>query len=405
MKKKHTLSQQRGNNSTDLLFYNRRLILKLIRKHSVISRIELAELSGLKPATITIIINEFIEKNLVEDCGLIEGKNGRRVKGVRLVDSNYCTISVRITSSYFAIGIFDINLSCIAVEKKKYKSYDNFYQTLVDINNKIEEFSILANDYEILGISLGLQNDFFMDYSSDATFCIFGPDSRIDIAAFFKASCPYPVYIERVVDFTAYHVYTKDYIHNINEKIVLTLDFSTSVDLSILHHGSLYHGAYSSAHCFSEIYVHDSENTLKNIEEVLSIDAIMQHAINLLPDYPGSSLQDLSEFTYRNLINAYSNKDPLALVVYDHIADMLAQFLIILMKLFSPHSILIGDEIPPEAAFLKTVTSYLTKYDTFSLYSKTEIVNITGRRSTQLDAVLLGGSSLVIDNELPKHIL
>ena len=144
---------------------------------------------------------------------------------------------------------------------------------------------------------------------------------------------------------------------------------------------------------------------MKNIEEVLSIDAIMQHAINLLPDYPGSSLQDLSEFTYRNLINAYSNKDPLALVVYDHIADMLAQFLIILMKLFSPHSILIGDEIPPEAAFLKTVTSYLTKYDTFSLYSKTEIVNITGRRSTQLDAVLLGGSSLVIDNELPKHIL
>lgn len=397
-------SQQRGSNSTDLLFYNRKLILNLIRKHSVISRIKLAELSGLKPATITIIINEFIEKNLVEDCGLINGKNGRRVKGVRLVDSQYCTISVRITSSYYAIGIFDINSTCIAVEKNKYVAYDNFYQTLVDINKKIEEFSALANNYEILGVSLGLQNDFFIDYSTHATYCIMGSKSRIDVAAFFKASCPYPVYIERAVDFTAYHIYTKNYVDDINNKIILTLDFSTSVDLSILYHGELYHGAYSSANCFDEIYVRDSNNALKNIEETLSLNAIMQHALNLLPDNPGSTLNTLPDITYRDLINAYSNKDPLALVIYEHIADMLAQFLIILMKFFSPHTIMIGDEIPPEPSFLKSVKCYLTKYDTNSLYAKTEIFNITRKRSTQFDAVLLGGNSLVIDNELPKRI-
>lgn len=397
-------SSIRGNNSADLLFYNRKLILNLIRRHSVISRIELSELSGLKPATITIIINEFISKGLVEDCGLIDGKNGRRVKGVRLFTSKYCTISVRITSSYYAIGLFDINSSCIAVEKISCDSYKNFYQTLVDVKRKINEFAALSSDYEILGVSLGLQSDFFIDYSDETAYFFSDTGNRIDIASFFEASCPYPVYIQRAVDFNAYRIYTANIIDNIEKKIVLTLNFSTSIDFSIIYHGDLYQGAYSSARCLQDIYIHSYDGTLKTVDETLSLHSVMEMAKSLLAEYPDSVLNTLKTFTYRDLINAFSSGDHLATEVFDRVADMLSQLILTMIRLFSPHCITIGDEIPPGDKFLQMVRTHLAQHGSSLFCSLTELVNVTYARATQFDAVLLGGNSFVIDAELPKRI-
>ena len=48
--------QRRGSNSLTTSQDNRSLILKLIWKNSPVSRKQLAEKTGLKPATITIIM-------------------------------------------------------------------------------------------------------------------------------------------------------------------------------------------------------------------------------------------------------------------------------------------------------------------------------------------------------------
>ena len=96
------LAYNKGNNITDVQTANRRLILNLIHRKGVVSRVSLASISGLKQATITLIVNEFIKKGLVEDCGLIEGENGRRVRGVRLVENHFCTIGVRMLLLHFS---------------------------------------------------------------------------------------------------------------------------------------------------------------------------------------------------------------------------------------------------------------------------------------------------------------
>ena len=57
-----------GRNASDIQASNRQLILRLIRQNAVISRTELTERSGLKPATITLIVNEYLKKQVIEDC-------------------------------------------------------------------------------------------------------------------------------------------------------------------------------------------------------------------------------------------------------------------------------------------------------------------------------------------------
>ena len=54
-----------GKNNEVIQHQNRLLVLRLIRERRVISRVELAELTGLKQATITNIINELIKNDYV----------------------------------------------------------------------------------------------------------------------------------------------------------------------------------------------------------------------------------------------------------------------------------------------------------------------------------------------------
>ncbi len=62
---------------------NRALVINLLRQEKLCSRADLANLSGLKRATITNIINEFMEYDLVVEDGILDGSRGRRSIGIR----------------------------------------------------------------------------------------------------------------------------------------------------------------------------------------------------------------------------------------------------------------------------------------------------------------------------------
>ena len=53
---------QKGKNQSNLQEMNRSLILRLLKKNNVCSRAKLAKQSGLKQATITNIINDFLKR-------------------------------------------------------------------------------------------------------------------------------------------------------------------------------------------------------------------------------------------------------------------------------------------------------------------------------------------------------
>ena len=65
------MSSFEGKNSEDIQEMNRSLIIRLLQRSKTISRAELAKKSGLKQATITNIINDFINWGMVEETGII----------------------------------------------------------------------------------------------------------------------------------------------------------------------------------------------------------------------------------------------------------------------------------------------------------------------------------------------
>ena len=59
---------------------NKFLLLKMIATQGPISRISLSEKTGLSKMTVTALVNEYIEKGIVYECGLSQnqGSSGRR---------------------------------------------------------------------------------------------------------------------------------------------------------------------------------------------------------------------------------------------------------------------------------------------------------------------------------------
>ena len=86
-----------GHNSETAMLENQRLLLRLIDRPSVISRKNLALQSGLKQATITNIVNYFLQHNIVWETDLMPKEPGsrRRMRGIQITNRFY-VISVRI---------------------------------------------------------------------------------------------------------------------------------------------------------------------------------------------------------------------------------------------------------------------------------------------------------------------
>ena len=118
---------------------NRALIADLLRQEGVCSRATLAQLSGLKQATITNIIGEFIECGLVVETGLMSGCKGRRSIGVTLNDALYKVIGIRMTRRAFYISVVGLTGKVFTVEEYPIGPRDNVQNTISRIRNAIQD--------------------------------------------------------------------------------------------------------------------------------------------------------------------------------------------------------------------------------------------------------------------------
>lgn len=65
--------QRSGKNASTILQDNRNLVMQLIYENGSISRKQLADITGLQLATITIIIKELLAQNLIRESGRVDG--------------------------------------------------------------------------------------------------------------------------------------------------------------------------------------------------------------------------------------------------------------------------------------------------------------------------------------------
>lgn len=102
-------SVNQGLNQDSIQDINRTLLINLLRKEGVCARAHLSKLSNLKQATVTNIVNDFIDWGLVKEIGFLIGSKGRRSIGISINNDDYGILAIRLARKNYSVGIFDLS--------------------------------------------------------------------------------------------------------------------------------------------------------------------------------------------------------------------------------------------------------------------------------------------------------
>lgn len=133
---------------------NSALVIDLLRRERVCTRAKLAKLAGLKPATITNIINEFISRGLVVETGAVAGQGNRRSIGIRINGERFRIIGVSLAKRHYHVLLS--GLSCEPYKIGKYPINPDMDARFViaDIKDRIEEMIAESGGFETLAIGV-----------------------------------------------------------------------------------------------------------------------------------------------------------------------------------------------------------------------------------------------------------
>ncbi len=88
---------------------NRRLILDRIRRLGKISRAELAELTAIRPPTVSAVVKELIEEGLVEEVGNGESRGGRAPRMLALSGRTTWALGFEVSETAILAGLCDLS--------------------------------------------------------------------------------------------------------------------------------------------------------------------------------------------------------------------------------------------------------------------------------------------------------
>lgn len=138
---------------------NTKNILDIIRKHGPISRIEIADITGLTPATITNITSELIDNNLVIEGETGDSSGGRKPIMLKIRSDYYRVIGIYIGSRKLRIITSDLLAN---IKHKKEIKYDKECVTIEYIKELLDEELIpiiqkyKSKNKKVVGIGVGI---------------------------------------------------------------------------------------------------------------------------------------------------------------------------------------------------------------------------------------------------------
>ncbi|HCC35678.1 MAG TPA: hypothetical protein DEQ02_08630, partial [Ruminococcaceae bacterium] len=311
-----------GKNSEVIQRQNRQLVLRLVKEKQVTSRIELASLSGLKQATITNIVNDLLGMGYLEETGLIESANGRRVVGLQLNLEKMRVLVVRITASYYAAGIYDVYGECLSVKKEFIDTYQDFEETSRSIIACLKKCMRGCSGKHFLGLGIVFHggNPAFRDeYLKPQG----EPEKSTRLHELFYNVFKMPVFVHKFGDMVAYYAWERKEREQEKVHTLVCLSVGYAVDCAVVSYGRVLPNRLDGYGEYGHVSIDYGGKPCQCgnrgcIHGFVSVEAVMGMVKEKSAEYPQSCLTDPENI--REVIKAYYDRDPLALAIYEKVA-------------------------------------------------------------------------------------
>ncbi len=229
---------------------NYSLILRYIKIDGPISRIDLANKTGLNPSTISRAIKTLENLNLVTELSIGESQGGRRPVLLGLDNTKYHIVGVDIGATKITTVIVDLKGEIKTEYQHKIKSMKDgiIDLSIKDVNKCISkvliDFYKNTNTKKIIGIGVGLHG--MVD--KDKGISIFAPNfgwRNVEIADLIENKFDLNTVVDNDVRAMALGEYWFGAAQNIHNFITLNIGYG--IGSGIMIDGRLYRGSHSMA--------------------------------------------------------------------------------------------------------------------------------------------------------------
>ncbi|MBM7654976.1 glucokinase-like ROK family protein [Neobacillus cucumis] len=369
---------------------NKSLVLDMVRENDPISRADIAQSTGLNKATVSSLINELLEEELVYESGAGESSGGRRPVILYFKRAAGFSIGIDIGVNYILIVL--TNLKGEIVIEKHEQIIDSTYSVVIGQVKKM--IRAIMNEmpyskYGIVGFAVGVPG--IVDKEG---IVVLAPNlgwKNINLKEELEAEFNVPVCVENEANAGAYA--EKQFGAGQNSENLIYVSASSGIGVGIILNGQLYKGESGFSGEMGHMIIHINGRPCKCgskgcWEMYASENALM-------------SLTNQRNVTLESLIQLAEENDQNTIKLFEEIGQYIGYGINNIINSFNPRQVIIGNRLAMaqkwiEPAIRKTVKSSALSYN----QSDNEI--LFSKLSTHSTA--LGVAAFAIENFIKNGI-
>ncbi|RDU25257.1 ROK family protein [Anaerosacchariphilus polymeriproducens] len=334
---------KKGINQDIIQKTNRSLLLKYLRREGTCSRVHLANLTELKQATVTNIMKDFIDWEIVKEVGFLNGNKGRRSIGIAVNKDMFRVIGVRIARKYFKVALYDLTGELITEKRIELENETNRNASdiIEMVADSIKTIIIDNNNEKILAIGVALPGPFIA--KKNRIGLITGTEgwNNVDVRQLLLERCGIPVFLEHDANAGAYaHMWgLKDAY---KDEVLIYVAAGQGIGAGIIIEGEIFRGAlgtsgeigHMSIDRFGEKCACGNQGCLEKYASSTELVKKVNEELNLEVAVNFKQVKEWIE-----------NGDELCVNLYKESCRNLGRGIINLINILNPDIIIIGDEM------------------------------------------------------------
>lgn len=357
---------------------NRALILELLHQEGVCSRATLSHLSGLRQATITNIVNEFIERGIVTETGLMTGSKGRRSIGVAVCDDHYKVIGVRMTRSAFYVCLSGLSGKIYEVQQYKITPKESVQTTITHIRAAIQNARSRNKETKIPAVCIAMPGPYYEDKDNLFFVTALSGWNNFPIKKALAEGLNLPIYIVNDANASAFaQLWYRSKDYGVQNMIYILA--GQGIGSGIIMNGRLVTGQQNLAGEIGHTSINFNGPLCECgnhgcLEKYCSYLVLCRNIAERLQT-GGFSLLDPRKITPEKIADAIRQGDTIATEEFEKVCGFLAIGIVNQINQFNPGLIVIGDELAeicPEL-LLSTVKKHVQNHINTGIYKNVTI--------------------------------
>jgi glucokinase-like ROK family protein len=389
---------------------NRAIILQVFRTHPTLSRARLAAETGLNPSTVSDIISELIQENLIRETDLIQPPTGRPGRLLELNPAGGCAVGIEINVDYIEFLVTDFAANVLWRKRQASTPEVGQEEIILQVSKLAKKASafVQKSKSHLLGVGVGVPG--LVDVSSGLL--RLAPNLHwVDVpvrdvlARFFDC----PIYVENEANAAALGEYYFGAVRNVKDFIYLSAGIGLGSGIVI--GGKLFRGMFGYAgeaghmtlDVNGEICGCGKRGCWETFVGPRAVERRVQRSLASGAQSVLSEMAkgDLKNIVFDDVLQAAQHGDQIAIDALKEVAFYLGIGIANLVNLFNVEVIVLGGALNKASPFLLQDVECVVSENTLSP-GREHLRIIPSAHGT--DACVMGAIALVLDDILREPV-